>query len=253
MTLQSAILAGNARLEQAGSGGPSVKRRPPGDEADAVRRVQNALVALGFPLPSSFPNGAGGGAPDGPFGNETFLAVQKFQKQAFPAPPSEWDGRVGKNTLAEMDRRLPRAPCRQPSTVALLAGGLAALEQTAGEISDAALRRSYEATASFREALAWRPYGFRTATGRRRTSSDTRPAPTGRRMIVAKCVPGGAALASTVIWSATSPPAGTVNAPGVTLTDSPGGAVAASAHSASAGRSFRTVRVTVRAPASPGW
>jgi hypothetical protein len=43
------------------------------------------------------------------FGNETFLAVQRFQKQAFPNRPAEWDGRVGKNTLAEMDRRLPKA------------------------------------------------------------------------------------------------------------------------------------------------
>lgn len=105
MALQSAILAGNARLAQASNGPPSVKRRPPDDDADAIRRIQNALVALGFALPISFKNGPNA-PPDGVFGDETFKAVQAFQKKAFPSTPAEWDGRVGKLTLAEMDRRL---------------------------------------------------------------------------------------------------------------------------------------------------
>ena len=62
-------------------------------------------MALGFPLPKSFPNGPNG-APDGLFGDETFKAVQSFQKQVFPKDFSKWDGRVGDKTLAEMDRRL---------------------------------------------------------------------------------------------------------------------------------------------------
>jgi peptidoglycan hydrolase-like protein with peptidoglycan-binding domain len=114
MALQSAILAGNSRLEQAADGGPSVKKRPPDDDEDAVRRIQNALVALGFPLPKSFPNGPSG-APDGKFGDETFGAVKGFQRQVFPKTPQEWDGRVGAKTLAEMDKRLPKGSAPQPS------------------------------------------------------------------------------------------------------------------------------------------
>jgi peptidoglycan hydrolase-like protein with peptidoglycan-binding domain len=105
MSLQSSILAGNARLEQAANGPPSVKRRPPDDDSDAVRRIQRALVALGFPLPKSVPNGPSGD-PDGVFGDETLNAVYGFQK-AFSDQPNEWDGRVGKKTLSELDRRLP--------------------------------------------------------------------------------------------------------------------------------------------------
>jgi peptidoglycan hydrolase-like protein with peptidoglycan-binding domain len=113
MALQSAILSGNARLDSAAGGGPSVKRRPPDDDADAIRRIQNGLVALGFPLPKSFPNGSGG-APDGVFGDETFTALQKFQRQVFPKLPGEWDGRAGKKTLEEMDQRLPKGSAPSP-------------------------------------------------------------------------------------------------------------------------------------------
>jgi peptidoglycan hydrolase-like protein with peptidoglycan-binding domain len=114
MALNSAILSGNARLEQAANGGPSVKKRPPDDDEDAVRRIQNALVALGFPLPKSFPNGPTG-APDGKFGDETAGAVKKFQQKVFPNTPSEWDSRVGAKTLAEMDSRLPKGSAPQPN------------------------------------------------------------------------------------------------------------------------------------------
>ena len=57
MTLQSDILSGSPRLELAASGGPSVKKGE--HEPDAVKRIQNALLALGFPMPNSFPNGPG--------------------------------------------------------------------------------------------------------------------------------------------------------------------------------------------------
>lgn len=121
MALQSAILAGNARLEQVLNGAPSVKKRPPADDIDAVRRIQKALVALGFALPRSFPNGPNND-PDGVFGDETFTAVQKFQQRVFPKF-SEWDGRVGKNTLTEMDNRLPKksAPVIPSLTMSALA------------------------------------------------------------------------------------------------------------------------------------
>ena len=106
MPLQSSILAGNARLEQAHAGGPSVKPGPPHDDVDAVMRIQRALVALGFSLPRSFPNRPNAD-PDGIYGSETREAVVAFQKRVFPNSFSEWDGRTGKKTLTEMDRLLP--------------------------------------------------------------------------------------------------------------------------------------------------
>ncbi len=110
MPLQSAILAGNPRLEQAATTGPSVKQGPPHDDPSAVAAIQRALVALGFPLPQSFV----GGQADGIFGPETFRAVYSFQRQEFPGSPNEWDGRCGPKTLARMDSRLPRAEAGGP-------------------------------------------------------------------------------------------------------------------------------------------
>lgn len=122
MPLKSTILTGSARLEQAAAGGPSVKKAPPADDPDAVKRIQRALVTLGFPLPKSFPNGPAQD-PDGKYGMETFNAVQAFQKQTFPAEVKQWDGRVGKNTLAKMDERLPASapPAPPPATVTMSA------------------------------------------------------------------------------------------------------------------------------------
>lgn len=104
--LSSTILAGNARLENAAAGGVSVKRAPPADDVDAVRRIQTALVELGFNLPFSFMSGTA----DGKFGDETYRAVLEFQRAVFPKDPSQWDGRVGKNTLGKMDEMLTDEP-----------------------------------------------------------------------------------------------------------------------------------------------
>ena len=106
MALKSSILSGSQRLEVAATGGASIKRLPPPDDIDAVRRIQKALVALGIPLPLSFPNGPNQD-PDGKFGNETYQAVLAFQQRAFPTVRNEWDGRVGQKTLAKMDEALP--------------------------------------------------------------------------------------------------------------------------------------------------
>jgi peptidoglycan hydrolase-like protein with peptidoglycan-binding domain len=103
--LQSSLLSGNARLEAAAAGGPSVKKAPPADEPDAVRRIQKALAALEFSLPRSFPEGPEK-EPDGKFGDETHQAVIAFQKKAFPNQASEWDGRCGPKTLGKMDEML---------------------------------------------------------------------------------------------------------------------------------------------------
>lgn len=107
MALKSRLLAGNARLEQAAAGNAVIKAAPPADDADAVRRIQKALVAiLRIQMPLSFPDGPNQ-EPDGKFGNETYQAVVSFQKLAFPNDSRQWDGRVGKFTIGEMDQRLP--------------------------------------------------------------------------------------------------------------------------------------------------
>jgi peptidoglycan hydrolase-like protein with peptidoglycan-binding domain len=100
--LKSAIMAGNARLDAAAAGGPSVKKSPPADDPEAVRRIQKALAALGFSMPRSFPAGPAG-EPDGKYGNETYQTVISFQRREFPKEPGQWDGRCGKNTLGRMD------------------------------------------------------------------------------------------------------------------------------------------------------
>lgn len=104
---QSAILRGsgpNTRLDQAAAGGPSIKKAPPADDPEAVKRIQRGLRQLGHPMPVSF----AAGEPDGKYGDETYNAVYAFQKKAFPGQASEWDGRVGKKTLEKMDAALPQ-------------------------------------------------------------------------------------------------------------------------------------------------
>jgi peptidoglycan hydrolase-like protein with peptidoglycan-binding domain len=116
MPLNAAILKGtvrNTRLEQAAVRPPSIKAAPPADDVDAIQRIQRALVALGHPLPKSFPNGPTQ-APDGKYGQETYRAVLAFQQRVFSTQPSEWDGRVGKNTLAKMDSLLPAGTAPVP-------------------------------------------------------------------------------------------------------------------------------------------
>lgn len=100
--LKSSILAGNSRLDRAAMGPPAIRRRLPDDDADAVSRIQRALKEIGYLMPVSFSTGEA----DGEFGAETFNAVLDFQRHAFPDDPSQWDGRVGRNTLAEMDDAL---------------------------------------------------------------------------------------------------------------------------------------------------
>lgn len=119
MALESKTLSGNTRLDSAASGGPSIKPAPPPDDADAVKRIQKALVALKFPLPLSFPEGPTN-EPDGKFGEETFSQVIAFQQMVFPKDSSQWDGRVGKNTLREMDSRLPKGSPTPSSTLIVI-------------------------------------------------------------------------------------------------------------------------------------
>ena len=106
--LKSQLLSPNGRLQQAGSGPPSIRRRPPDDDNDAVQRIQKALVQCGQKLPKSFKNGPNAD-PDGLYGSETETAVRQFQKEAFPGQMSQWDGRCGPNTLGALDARLGAA------------------------------------------------------------------------------------------------------------------------------------------------
>jgi hypothetical protein len=104
MPLNSDIFKGtvrNARLERAAVGPPPIKAAPPADDVDAIRRIQRALVALGHPIPKSFPNGPDQD-PDGKYGEEVFRTVLAFQQRVFTSR-SEWDGRAGKTTLTTMD------------------------------------------------------------------------------------------------------------------------------------------------------
>ncbi len=82
MALKSRILAGNTRLELAFAGGPAIRRKPPTDDADAVGRIQKGLVALGYPMPDSFPRGYDA-EPDCDFEGETYNTVIAFQNECY--------------------------------------------------------------------------------------------------------------------------------------------------------------------------
>jgi putative peptidoglycan binding protein len=104
MPLQSSILSGNPFLERVAQGASLLRAGSPSNDPVAVKLVQQALAALGFPLPISFRSGA----PDGRFGQETASAVTAFQKTVFPGQPREWDGRVGRKTLGLLDAKVLR-------------------------------------------------------------------------------------------------------------------------------------------------
>ena len=125
MPLQSKFWAGNARLERVLAGGLAFFPGSLSNDQAAVKLIQLALVALGFPLPLSFKNGS---VPDGRYGKETFDAVHGFQQRAFPKDARQWDGRVGKNTLDQMDLALLRGgspgptPGPLPATTSFVCG-----------------------------------------------------------------------------------------------------------------------------------
>ncbi|WP_165225217.1 peptidoglycan-binding domain-containing protein [Aquisphaera insulae] len=105
MALKSDLLRGNARLEQASQGPPSIKPQPAIEDPDAITRIQYALKQLGY-LPKTLGTTDDFGDKIGIFGPVTTAAVKAFQMAAFPGVPSEWDGKVGKGTLAKLDARL---------------------------------------------------------------------------------------------------------------------------------------------------
>jgi hypothetical protein len=102
MPLLHPSLAGDTRLEAAAAGGPSVKPLPFTEPQGAVRRIQLALHRLSYVFFESFSDGE----PDGLFGPDTLSAVINFQRAEFWNQPGQWDGRVGRNTLARLDAAL---------------------------------------------------------------------------------------------------------------------------------------------------
>jgi peptidoglycan hydrolase-like protein with peptidoglycan-binding domain len=101
--LQSPILLAVPTLARILDGAPSLK--PGSTDTGAVRALQQALRALGYSLPRSFPNGYDK-EPDGKYGDETYQAVLAFQKAMFPREPLQWDGRLGRNTIGRLDKAL---------------------------------------------------------------------------------------------------------------------------------------------------
>jgi hypothetical protein len=79
-----------------------------GEEGEAVRLIQQALIDLGCPLPISTREH---GSPDGIYGPETEGGVRVFQRFE---PPLRVDGIVGKNTMTALDGLLPNRAPRLP-------------------------------------------------------------------------------------------------------------------------------------------
>lgn len=90
-----------------GAAGQRRRWRPLGQEAPARRRARRRAPhparagGAGLSLAEVVPSDD----PDGLFGPETFNAVYALQKREFPGQYGQWDGRVGKNTLAKMDAK----------------------------------------------------------------------------------------------------------------------------------------------------
>jgi len=97
MTLKSPRFASDARLQAASNNSPAMRY---GETGEPVRKVQQALIDLGFPLPASTNRT---GAPDGIFGTETVGALQAFQRRESLAQ----DGIAGRQSLERMDVLLP--------------------------------------------------------------------------------------------------------------------------------------------------
>ncbi|MEO7254013.1 MAG: peptidoglycan-binding domain-containing protein [Casimicrobium sp.] len=96
-----------ARFQKALNNTPTIKRGETNQLV--VRRLQQALIDDGIPLPNSIKKY---GSPDGDFGQETFDGVRNFQLKYFPGVTP--DGKVGKHTLSRLDDLLPYAGAPLP-------------------------------------------------------------------------------------------------------------------------------------------
>ncbi len=105
----SGRLAQNRRLAWALQGGPAVRR---GETGDAVRRVQEGLVADGLTMPHSFTKS---GEMDGIFGAETVAKTMQFQARHDLLV----DGIVGRQTLTKLGQLPAPKPGLRPVCVSL--------------------------------------------------------------------------------------------------------------------------------------
>ena len=85
------------RLQAAFDNAPPIRF---GDRGEAVRKIQQTLVDLGFEMPVSTKQGTQ--EPDGIFGPETFRTVKAFQHMQGITK----DGIVGRQTLGELEGRI---------------------------------------------------------------------------------------------------------------------------------------------------
>lgn len=106
MPLTSPNFAGNARLDAAARNSPAMRRGE--GNAEAVRRLQGALVQVGFRMPrSTRPDGTF----DGVYGGETVEIVQQFQlREGLVDAFGRADGIAGKMTLERLDALLNAPP-----------------------------------------------------------------------------------------------------------------------------------------------
>lgn len=106
MPLTSPNFAGNARLDAASRNSPAMHRGE--GNAEAVRRLQGALVQVGFRMPrSTRPDGTF----DGVYGGETVEVVQQFQlREGLVDAFGRGDGIAGKMTLERLDSQLNAPP-----------------------------------------------------------------------------------------------------------------------------------------------
>jgi hypothetical protein len=96
MPLTSEFFADSQRVQDAADNNPPL-RIP--ETSDGVRRLQDALLALGYSMPISTRKGGA----DGIFGDETAATVNQFQTDN---PPLDPDSRAGHDTLNAMDQQL---------------------------------------------------------------------------------------------------------------------------------------------------
>src|SRR6185312_16261087 len=102
--LNSKEFSGDLELEAAFDGELVLKK---GREGSGVKKIQTALIELGFQLPQF--------GIDGKYGDETSEAVKKYQGSK-KLKPDEIDGRVGKQTIALLDSDLPQKKTEDKNT-----------------------------------------------------------------------------------------------------------------------------------------
>lgn len=108
MPLTSPRFAGDARLQAASENNPPIKKGEP--DREAVKKIQQGLRDFNDPFIGFMPLSFKTGGPDGKFGDETFIAVQKFQiKHKLLNKDGKPDGIVGRNTMGKLDALYPGA------------------------------------------------------------------------------------------------------------------------------------------------